>query len=578
VKGLNGFHTLPDNIILHFKSSHPGLTQANLMVKFPDGFIRFIPLTIRVPGPTLTISPASLFYHDTIPECVSSTDSVILQAKCPIGITGVSFLGSDAASFTLNGSSPASLPSDSVLRILCQPKHPGQMTATVHITLSDGRTLDIPIVPFVSSSAVSIMPNALFTSDTLYLCSSAIDTIRLRSPCGAISFPSISVTGFDAASFSLSGGGSLTSDSLLIVTAHPMRFGKLQASVTIASSDGRTWDVPLSLYIKQSPLVFSPPSLFTGDTITMCEGMAVTLHCASPCKLDLPLISVSGLNSSSFQIVGKTSASLPDDSIISILCLPNTTGTLRANVQIDAADGRSWQVPISVVVIPSPSVSVVSQDISATVSNEIGGDVHIHIPLHHNGANVQVEYVIHYDNAALMYQGTFGYNHNDLSIGQPTATSARIGFNTASDTVLDAIFSFYPVDSSCTTIVIDSIVAASGSVNCFDVLSNTASVTVCMSGCGIQPLARFVRYGEVPHLAVVPNPSSGNVRIVSDKKISNANIQIVDGFGIVKKIISGATITPDGFDVDGSDLPSGVYETLIRNGETSADTRFVIIH
>jgi hypothetical protein len=182
-----------------------------------------------------------------------------------------------------------------------------------------------------------------------------------------------------------------------------------------------------------------------------------------------------------------------------------------------------------------------------------------------------MRFTLHFDDRALEYRGTFGADKTDLTSSRPTNSSAFIEFDPKKDTVLFTQFSFFPVDSVCVPILVDSITEAIASTSCSRVAVTPASLSTAIcyvpDSCGRQKIARFLRFGTKPTLRIVPNPTAGDVTLYCDEGIAR-NIEIVDMEGKVRKTFENMTITKAGTRISTQNLPSGNY--LIRAGEYTA--------
>jgi hypothetical protein len=318
-------------------------------------------------------------------------------------------------------------------------------------------------------------------------------------------------------------------------------------------------------------------NLFARDTISLCEGISDTLKLSAPCPVNLIGAALSGSDISSFQIVSQTPIKFPSDSEIVIVCNPTRTGRLFAGLQLTSDDNRIWNFPLSMVVTPAPTVQLSAKNLSVAVSDTLGGRATVTCSIGNTGVNTNIDYTIHYDTSMLTYLGTFGSAHRDLTAGHTNGNSARISCNTSTDSLITTVFTFFPLDSTCATVTIDSLQLSGAQTQCLNLITNSLTTELCFSGCGIQTLAHFVRYGEVPHLTIVPNPSSGNVRIIADKKMTGVNIRVIDRYGIVHSIINNATVSSDGFEINTDDMPSGIYEVSVTNSTFRSSTRFVLL-
>ena len=515
--------------------------------------------------------PSELFKNDTIASCVTSSDTLDIVAICPLLISSITINGVDAASFAIKGATSIQLPGDSLVIVNCTPLHLGQLDATLHIVAADGRTFDVPMKPFVETSLLSIAPNTLFVNDTILWCSSLRDTLSLNAVC-PLDVTSVSVTGYDASSYTIktSSQPHLPNDSTVIVECTPTHEGTLSAALHIISSDGRMWDVPMNIVAKQSPLTISRLALFVADSFSVCSTISDSLRLGSLCPYDIASLSMTGADASSFIINGLTSRALPQDSIVSVICRPAHSEDLSATLHIVGRDGRMWDVPMSAYAYKVSTLTLAP--LLDAMTDTIGGDIAIRIASKHTGGAFDAEFTLHYDTASLIYRGVYDEQGIEHTV-QKNIGANRIRFAVATDTVLTANFSYFPVSTDCVPISIDSITGANGTLQCLNILTTNQQANICASpSCGRGMLANLLRF-NILKLSVMPNPTSGNITIVADQNVSDATIEIVDALGIIRKTIKQAKLSTGGTVLDLETLPSGIYETRVTTVNSQGTVR-----
>ncbi|MFI5263147.1 MAG: T9SS type A sorting domain-containing protein [Candidatus Kapaibacterium sp.] len=514
---------------------HTGNLSATIHLIASDGRTWDVPLDLFVKLTPLEFQPSSLFSNDTIPACASDSSMLTFSTPCSLDLSSLSITGPDSASFAISGKSSLSLPTDSLIKIICFPHHSGRLSAMLHIVAGDGRTWDIPLIPFVGIAPLRFQPSVLFGSDTIVWCLSDSAVVKFSSPC-PMDLASLQITGSDAASFTISGknSASLPADSLVTIICNPQHNGQLAALLHIVGSDGRVWDIPLHLYVVESLLEFRPSSLFAGDSLEYCSAKKDSVFLSSLCRLDISSISITGVDASSFVLPGKSSATLPTDPIIVVNCIPVHSGQLSGSVHLVSTGGATWDIPLSLFIKPKPSLAFDQGSITNDFTDIIGGDISIPIVFLRTGSSGNAEFLIHYDAASLVYRGVFDASNADHTLGHPNDHSADIAFNSETDPILFARFSFYPIDSVCTHISLDSLVGEGNNSNCLNILSNSAGAEICSPAeCGRMILARFQRYGTVPQLSIIPNPGSGIFALQSSEPLGSVLISITDKLGIV---------------------------------------------
>ncbi|MDP4237171.1 MAG: T9SS type A sorting domain-containing protein, partial [Bacteroidota bacterium] len=540
---------------------HTGNLDATLHLIGSDGRVWDVPLSLFVEPTPLAIGPAHPFGNDSILVCSADSARIVLSAPCALDLRSITITGPDASSFVLEGQNTAALPADSVVMISCIPQHSGNLKATLHLISSDGRSWDIPLDLFVQFTPLLIGEQSPFTRDTIPYCSNDSGVFHFTAPCN-LDLASLSFTGVDAASFQVEGKStaSLPADSIIKILCIPEHAGNLEALLHVVGADGRSWDMPVSIFASEPPLQYRPATLFANDSMKFCSTLADSIYLSSLCALDLASITFTGADASSFSINGKASASLPKDSMIFISCSPQRAGFLSAMIHFVSVGGLSWDVPLSPFVEASPTIEFDTRTIASAFTDTVGGDVVIPISFLHSGSSANAEFTVHFDSSALIYRSVSDRAGFDHTIGRPDGISARAAFNTTADTILFAKFSFYPVDSACTNITIDSLTGAAGSTACLDILSNSLEAEICSpAACGRTTLARFERFGMFPQLSIVPNPSSGVYTISSSKPLGEVRIFVTDRLGVLRSTQTGELSAEKNMKLDLEFLPSGVY-------------------
>jgi len=91
------------------------------------------------------------------------------------------------------------------------------------------------------------------------------------------------------------------------------------------------------------------------------------------------------------------------------------------------------------------------------------------------------------------------------------------------------------VDTEMTTLVgLDSLSVISPLAPCAYTIDTRASCLITgPEGCGVVTISNFLRYGDVPDLAIHPNPASESINLSSEKPLGLITIEISDELGIV---------------------------------------------
>lgn len=207
------------------------------------------------------------------------------------------------------------------------------------------------------------------------------------------------------------------------------------------------------------------------------------------------------------------------------------------------------------------STGFINESIVDIYNDTLGGDVVVPINFK-SSVDINAEFVLHFDTADLVYKGTFDSYNIDHTISIDNGT-ARIRYNPSQDSILYARFLFFPTDSNCTKIRIDSLIAPTDYTSCASGRSLTA--TICgPEGCGINTLSRFIRYGTTPEFSITPNPTRGTIILQSNTDIDGATIEIRNEVGAISYSMRSDIRKADGLSLDVSSLPSGAYILLVK--------------
>lgn len=567
--------TLPEDsiVIIRFTPAKAGNIAAYLRIEAVDGRVWTVPFRPVGVEAKLRFTSSALFTNDTILSCGSLSDTLHLSADCPLELISLSITGSDASAFALTGSSSITLPQDSSITVVCTPSRSGQLDATLHIVSADGRIWDIPMSVFAVIAPLTLSKTTLFEEDSIYVCETVSDTLKLSSLC-PLDIAELSLSGADAASYSLNNTQmQLPANSSVIITCQPKSIGRNAATLQLRSADGRTWDVPMSVFARSAPLEFSPQALFERDSFTVCDRRSDTLYLRTLCPLAITDVSITGADQASFEIL-RYASSLPDDSVIIIGCAPQRSGALAALLHITLSDGRALDIPL--MPFANDFATLTFDPIASATTDTLGGDIIMPITATRTGGGGLVEFTLRYDEEELVLHGVFDSSNADKTVVRDNS-KARVAFDAENTTMLEARFSYFPVKAACTNIRIDSITASGGNTDCLLNLTGSLTADICAPDfCGRPAIARFLRYGDMPEFSIVPNPSTGNVVLFSDKNIENAKVEIIDAFGVIRKTFNNLSFAKLGIVITTDGLASGVYEVRVTNETTRGSARWVL--
>jgi hypothetical protein len=198
-------------------------------------------------------------------------------------------------------------------------------------------------------------------------------------------------------------------------------------------------------------------------------------------------------------------------------------------------------------------------------ADTLGQSVFIPITLKGMSSPEDIEMVIHYD-SDLEYVGTRSMNDVSLDIpAERMAGRAKIHIP-ASEIRIDNI-------SAVSEFHVWQNVVMKPQVR-FDSLSSSSSPTPCSnevastvtppSGCGIEILSNFMRYGDMPDISVQPNPSTGEFRAVSSKHRSGVHLELLDALGTLREEKENVTLTSSGISFDLTQYPAGLYFLRVK--------------
>jgi photosystem II stability/assembly factor-like uncharacterized protein len=248
--------------------------------------------------------------------------------------------------------------------------------------------------------------------------------------------------------------------------------------------------------------------------------------------------------------VDSRTISAKDDSIIYVL---DTLGSIWVTDPVSAT--------------PPPS----TEKLADIHIDTLGGDVNL--PIHFTTTSDKPgECYLFFDTLCLKYKGAFDANGIDHTITAANGV-ARILYDPKKDTSLFGLFSFFPVDSNCTTVMMQSSFADS-IATCAP--AQTLIATICTPQfCGRREISRFMRYGLMPKFSVVPNPSLGLVSVSSTMDIAGAEFEIGNEAGVICYSLRSDIKKSVPLPLDLTSLPQGMYVLHVKG--FGASIPFVIV-
>ena len=517
-------------------------------------------------GPLLITSDLQA---DTITICDTIDFGVIFHEACyGSEIQSVEVKSNSNGFQIVKGISGSTLP-DSV-RVRFAPSMYGLTNASIVITLKGGKTFQKTVTFFVKQLSVTVETPASL-ADTVSFCDTPSYLIKFSEACNTLKIDSIKIIGSNALDYQIVNGLSASTlpDSIRIQFT-PSTVGKTDASLRIKLQDGRLIIKNISVVVRQLPLSVSIPHL---QSDTICSTTLDSLLISVPCNFTITDASIRGPDAASFKIAGASTLALPSDSTMIITCDPQHAGKLTATLHLIGQDGSIWDFPLTPYAVSYPQFFFIEKESVSAYTDTIGGDATLRIKL--VDASVGGSFIVHYDKDALNFRKATGNAGSDRTIGSTDPTSARIRFY-AEDSVINIHFSFFPVDSICTQVVIDSLNGFYKTIQCLAGNELLQTAEICSPpGCGSQMLSRFVRFGTVK-LDIEPNPTSGNITVFANQILDNAQVEIIDAFGVIQKTYYDAKLSSSGYTVQTKDLPSGLYHLYVRNAFFAGSSKFLI--
>ena len=535
-----------------------------------------------IPGNgSLSVTPRVLFDTDTL-HC--SIDSIVRTLSfTPSGcippiITGWSFSGSDSTNYS------ASHFTQSSLGVTFTPKKFGDHNALLIIKLSNGKSDTITLKGYNDSKPFqySFTPMPLFSGDTVTLCDSQIRKAVLKTSGCLPKIISQSVTGTDANDYKVLKviGGSLASGDSVIIEFKPRAGGIRHGLYELVLSDGTKISVPLEGVGDNNPFAFSfnPPSLFTADTLYLCSATAEHKIFISVIGCYIPKVisqTISGAYSSDYTIIRNVSSSIDHSDSVAIDFKPTSSGLRPATFTLTFSDGSTINIPLQGFGIAPHQLTLSTAD---QITNAIGGTVDVPITISGLDHPEDVDLVLHFGKQ-LTYHGSHsstnvqldipgaewvGRSKLHISLAIPNTIAGYARFDVFNDSLMNSLVTF------------DSVTVLTAIAPCQYILPGFVTSTITPPlGCGVDIISRFIHLGIPPQLSIIPNPSSGEISIISTHDLGEVSIAIYDMLGmqrglnrvIIRKNNPAKLTLPEA---------NGVYNVRVRSAERAYDLRVVL--
>jgi photosystem II stability/assembly factor-like uncharacterized protein len=344
--------SFPDTIKVRFIASGVGTTQASLKIKLTDGSNYTFDISATTIAPELVMSPPVLM-EDSLIFCEALLDTLRIASPCPMSISSIVLSGLDSASFVIQGPSTRSLPRDSEVIVICNPKRLGRLDAQLEIITQYGRKHFIPLRPTVKRIPLTVFFDTIWARDTLWQCQTGRDTIRIRSVC---SVSTINLTLTDSSNYRIVGKRSISlpQDSIIIIEYSSNGKTDILSYLRFRSSSLDSVNVPLRRSFKRAPIILKGLAKILNDTFSFCKGVFDTVRFSSQCPHTISGIHFEGPDAAKFKIIGNKSIQLPSDSAIIIYCSTNQPGQLNADLVVESADKFDNRYRLQPVFITAP--------------------------------------------------------------------------------------------------------------------------------------------------------------------------------------------------------------------------------
>lgn len=317
----------------------------------------------------------------------------------------------------------------------------------------------------------------------------------------------------------------------------------------------------------------SPDILFDHDTIrcndSLVRSIALTTSgCLPPSLSGWRII---GPDSSSFGVGNFTKDSLR------IILKPKTPGDHNALVVLTLNNGISDTITLKGYNILPHQLALATKD---QATDTLGGSVNVPITISGLDHAEDIDLVLHYD-SKLNYNGSYSITNVKLDLsGDEWSGRSKLHVTQARPDIILGYSRFTVFNDSLTKsqVTFDSISVLTAVSPCQYILPISVTSTITPpSGCGIGIVSHFIHTGEIPQLSLMPNPTTGEVSIISSANLGEANITIYDMLGTQR---GTKTLPLVKNTAEKLSLPSanGIYYIRITTAGRTYDLRAVVNH
>jgi hypothetical protein len=275
-------------------------------------------------------------------------------------------------------------------------------------------------------------------------------------------------------------------------------------------------------------LTLSQKALFASDTLYSCHApisQLVKITRSGACPPEVIQYEVTGAHSSSY-----TSTSITPDSLL-VDFQPQSEGLQDASIILTLSNGTKDTISLAGYGIEPHPLSLQTADQS---TDTIGGSVSVPIIISGLDHTEDIDMTVHFD-LSLRYRGSFSPTNAPLDIAAtsfPGRSRLKI-LQAQSDITLGYAYFDVFTDSGRKPVVTFDSVSVLTEVSPCQYISppSVASVITPPSGCGIDLISHFIRSGEIAKISVMPNPTDGDLYLLSSHDLGEARIEVFDLLG-----------------------------------------------
>jgi photosystem II stability/assembly factor-like uncharacterized protein len=384
-----------DSVAIFFAPGALGVRNAQYEVTLSDGTKISVPLIGKAfdPGPALTAVPNKLFETDTTLSCKTVTRGFHLHSNRCVNrkIASQNITGAAAKDYSFIRFATDPLTGDDDVVIAFAPSSGGSRAAEYTLVLADSTKIVVPLegngidpgAPLVAA------PAALFTTDSIALCTAVIRGFRIRSnPCVSKIVNSERIEGDGRKDYTIveRAPDPLSGDDSITIAFQPKAPGICKAKYILELPNNVRIDVPLEgqSYDPGYSIVMNPVKLFEGDTIMLCAKASRSFRITSSgCIVpDVRSQAITGTSACDYFLTAPVLTTLSGSDVVTITFTPSLLGVRSATYELTLSDGKKLSIPLEGYCINAPysvtaSPQTLFEDDSLFLCQSIDRDVHI---------------------------------------------------------------------------------------------------------------------------------------------------------------------------------------------------------